>query len=56
MPDDVKIVHDENDEARVPASRSEVLEPVFLLNVDILAVTPLIQCGRQYVGVVHTQL
>ena len=40
MPDDVKIVHDENDEQRVPARRSEVLKLVFLLNVDILAATP----------------
>ena len=37
MPDDVKIVDDENDEARVPARRSVVLRLVFLLNVDILA-------------------
>lgn len=47
MPDDVKTVHDENDEARVPARRSTVLELVFLLNVDILAPHHRFKCGRQ---------
>lgn len=47
IPEDVKIVDDENDEARVPAKRSAVLELVFLLNVDILAQHHRFKCGRQ---------
>ena len=47
MPEDVKIVDDENDEARVPAKRSAFLELVFLLNVDILAQDHRLKCGRQ---------
>ena len=36
MPDDVRMVEDENGEARVPARWSTVLELVFLLKVDMM--------------------
>ena len=36
MPDDVRVVQDENGEARVPARRSTVLELVFLLKLDMV--------------------
>jgi len=35
IPDDVKTVHGENGEARVPGRRSTGLLFIFLLNVDI---------------------
>ena len=38
MPDDVTLVEDENDEERVPARWSTVLELVFLLKVDMIQV------------------
>lgn len=36
MPDDVRMVEDENGEARVPARWSTALELVFLLKVDMI--------------------
>lgn len=35
MPEDVRIVEDENGEGRVPAGRPTVIELVFLLKVDM---------------------
>lgn len=37
MPEDVRIVEDENGEGRVPAGRPTVIELVFLLKVDMMS-------------------
>jgi len=45
IPDDVRVVQDENGEARVPTGLSTVLELAFLLKVDMIQANAACACG-----------